>query len=317
MGLSKATLRYFRRRLPEGKPFTGKTVLITGANSGIGFKVAETMVFLGASIIMACRNPEKAKKAKELLSDEYPGAVIALWELDLASFDSIDAFVARLEAEKPALDAFVNNAGVFCHPDELTEDGLELVMGTNYIGTVYLTGRILPYLLNSGRQIDLINTISIGHKLGRIDFDDFYGRKHYKNFAIYASSKLCLAKYTYRLATQTAKTNVRITMNHPGAAVTPIAYHTFGDRLYRYADLFSHIINSAEKSSLSVALQLSDPAPAGSITGPVHLFGSTGYPHRNLVLPRVKRNAGKLIDFTNSEILKLRPDFVPPVTNDN
>ncbi len=265
-------------------------MLITGANSGVGFKTAETMVYLGASVVMACRNVDKAAAAREKLLADYPGADISVTRLDLADFASIDAFAERL----PDVDVFINNAGLFHRRGEKTKDGFDLVMGTNYIGVYYLSEKVLPKLAECGHDVVYINTISIIHKVARVKlarFDDSRGA--------YARSKLCLARYSRFLAEKYKDTNVRVYMTHPGIALTPIAAHFLGGM-----NALSKIvpINSAEKSSLAAAWILANEPPVGSVVGPNKLFGGWGYPKLNRTCRRAKRDIEPLIEFTNKTI---------------
>ena len=108
----------------------GKTVVVTGANSGVGYKTAETMLYLGARVILACRNPQRANEARNKLSAEYSESDVSEMLLDLADFSSIDAFVSKIKEQGIDIDVFVNNAGVLHQPCKKTKDGFELVIGT-------------------------------------------------------------------------------------------------------------------------------------------------------------------------------------------
>ncbi|MBR4799681.1 MAG: SDR family NAD(P)-dependent oxidoreductase, partial [Clostridia bacterium] len=146
MSLSKRTLKYLKKHC---RRLDGKTALITGGNAGIGFKTAETLVQLGAAVILACRNETRANTARETLLRDHPGADIRIMRLDVADFASIDAFAKEL----PAVDVFINTAGVFHRPGEQTADGVELVMGTNYVGTVRVGEKVLPELEKCGHDV--------------------------------------------------------------------------------------------------------------------------------------------------------------------
>ena len=286
----------------------GKTVLVTGANSGVGFKTAEIAISLGADVILACRNMERAQEARLKLLCDYPEASISVMQLDLSSLTSIEAFTEELVSSKVDIDAFVNNAGAFRQPKKKTTDGFDLVIGTNYIGTYYLSERVLPYLSSLPHEVTYINTISIIHKIATVDYADFYyeQRKDYPTFPVYARSKLCLAKYTYAQAKRYAGSNVRILMNHPGMTLTPMGLNALGNGIKRLTGIVERLSNSPEKSALSLAYILSHEIPAGSIIGPNKGFGGWGYPEVNRVGHRVKEGAEELMRFTNMEIEKAK-----------
>ena len=286
----------------------GKTVLVTGANSGVGFKTAEIAVYLGADVILACRDAGKAASARADLLKDYPEAFVTTMTLDLASLPSIDAFAEELQCSETDIHAFVNNAGVFRQPGKKTADGFDLVIGTNYIGAYYLTERLLPYLTTLPHKVVYVNTISMIHKIATVDYGDFYfeREKRYRTFPVYARYKLCLAKYTYAQAMRYVGSNVRILMNHPGMTVTPMGLNAFGSGVRRLAGIAGPLSNSPEKSALSIAYILSREVPAGSIVGPNKGFGGWGYPEINRVGRRVKEGAEELIRFTDEDIKKAK-----------
>ena len=286
----------------------GKSVLVTGANSGVGFKTAEISAYLGADVILACRNKERANEARLKLICDYPEASISVMQLDLASLSSIEAFTEELVSNQVDIDVFVNNAGAFRQPGKKTADGFDLVIGTNYIGTYYLSERLLPYLSSLPHEVVYVNTISIIHKIATVDYVDFYyeREKRYHTFPVYARSKLCLAKYTYAQAKRYEESNVRILMNHPGMTITPMGLNAIGNGIRWLAPIVRPLSNSPEKSALSIAYILSKEIPDGSIVGPNKGFGGWGYPEMNHIGRRVKEGAEELIRFTNSEIEKAK-----------
>lgn len=286
----------------------GKTVLVTGANSGVGFKTAEISAYLGANVILACRNMERANEARLKLLSDYPESYISIMHLDLASLSSIEEFSKEFANNKVDIDVFVNNAGAFRQPGKKTVEGFDLVIGTNYIGTYYLSEQMLPYLSSLQHEVIYVNTISIIHKIAKLDYADFYYEKgkHYRAFPVYARSKLCLAKYTYALAKRYEKSNVRIMMNHPGMTITPMGLNAFGNVVKRLAGIVKLISNSPEKSALSIAYILSHEIIVGSIIGPYKGFGGWGYPKMNRIVRRVKEGAEELIHFTDNEIAKVK-----------
>lgn len=302
MAISKKTKRWLNKNALSS--FSGKSVLITGATSGVGLKSAELMIYLKARVIMAVRNTEKAQSVKRALLSEYPNAQIDIIRLDLADFKAIDEFIRQIKQSNTDIDVFLNNAGAFRKPDMLTADGFDMVLGTNYLGVFYLTEGILPYLKTLPHEVLYVNTVSIIHKIASISYDDFFYAKKQNSLAVYARSKLCLAKYTYELAKRCAGTNVRVVMNHPGIAITPLGVDAFGAGVKRLSRIFGGIFNSPEKSALSLPYIISKDIPAGSVIGPNRLLGGWGYPKKNRVLRKVKTGGGELIEFTNEQIEK-------------
>ena len=300
MGLKKRTIKWLAKHGPS--TLEGKTVLITGSNSGIGYKTAEVCAFLGANVVLACRSEKKALEAQQKLGKEYPNVNISILSIDLASLGSIDNFVKKIVDDKIDIDVFVSNAGVYHQPGKKTKDNFELVLGVNYFGTYYLMESLLPYLATLGHEVTYINTISLIHKFAKkIDFGDFYFAKKYRNMRVYSRSKLCLAKATYYMAKKYENSNIKILMNHPGIALTPLGLNSVG-KLAGLSKIIGWMFNSPEKSSLSVAYILARDFPAGSIVGPNKLFGGWGYPKLNKTRKKVKTGAEELLAFTEKEI---------------
>ena len=278
---------------------------MTGANSGVGFKTAETAVYLGADVILACRNPQRAADARDKLLRDYPRASVRVMRLDLASLASVDAFVTELRKKKTDVWAFVNNAGAFHHPGQKTADGFDLVIGTNYLGVYALSERLLPYLETLPHEVLYINTVSVINKIaGAVDYTDFYCEKKPRNLAVYARSKLCLATYTFALAERMKGSNVRVLMNHPGVAITPLGLDAYGKWAERLSAVVRPMVNSPEKSSLSLAYILSHDVPAGSLVGPHIALDCFGYPRQNRLPRKARTGAEALIRFTDREIAR-------------
>jgi retinol dehydrogenase-13 len=280
----------------------GKTILITGGNSGIGYKTAELMLYLGGDVILACRSRERAEAAQDALTAEYPGRSVSVMTLDLASFASIRRFADALKAHHVDIHCFLNNAGVFHQPGQRTADGFELVMGTNYFGTYCLSEQVLPYLETLGHPVTYINTISIIHKTAKLDYSDFFCEKNYGTFKIYAKSKLALARYTNDLVRRYAGTNIKVCMNHPGMSVTPIGLKAYGAAVYKLGSAFGFLLNSAEKSALATAYILSHDISPGSVVGPRGFLNGWGYPRVNKVSPRTLTGIDELLSFTQQEL---------------
>ncbi len=309
MSLKKATIKFINKKC--NIDLTGKTVVVTGANSGIGFKTAEIFLYAHANIIMACRNTQKANEAREKLLSEYKTASILVLPLDLADLKSIENFVAEIKKQKIDIHCFVNNAGVFHQPNQTTKDGFELVMGTNFLGTFYLTELIYPYLESLKHKVYLINTLSLVYKFAKLNYADFYSKRKYKNFSVYSKSKLALAKYTHYLAffkgdsdKNRGYSNIITCGVHPGISITPLANKAF-PRLGKFARCVRFLFNSTEKSSLAPLYCVANNVPAGSLVGPKCLFGSRGYPKINKINKKMRNGSAELVEFAKNE-LKMR-----------
>ena len=297
MALKKKTVNWINKL---NISLNGKTVLVTGSNSGVGYKTVESALYLGADVIMACRNMEKAEAAREELIKDYKNASVRILKLDLSDLSSIESFVQNIIDHKIDIDIFVNNAGTF-HKSGKTKDGFENVLGTNYFAVYYLSEKLLPYFETLSHKVIYCNTISVVHKMAKIDYEDFYFARKYKHFAVYARSKLCLAKYTYYLSEKYKNSNIDIFMIHPGISVTPLGANAFGENVKKLARVMKGVFNSPEKSSLSLFYIVSKDLPAGSIVGP-HILEAWGYPKENRVRKCVKEGAEELIKFTENEI---------------
>lgn len=175
-------------------------VMITGATSGIGRALTEILAGKRAQVIMAARNLEKAHHVAADIRKTLPDARLDIRELELSSMDSIHRFAQGILADYTHLNVLINNAGVMACPYEQTKDGIEIQMATNHLGHFALSGLMLPLLRSTGGS-RVVNTSSIGHRMGRIDFRDFHWeRRTYKPTQAYADSKLANLYFTYEFA---------------------------------------------------------------------------------------------------------------------
>ena len=193
---------------------TGRTALVTGANSGLGFHTSLELARRGARVLMACRDPQRAQAALDRLLAAAPGAAAELVALDLASLASVETAAADVAARVASLDVLVCNAGVMAPPRTLTVDGFELQLGTNHLGHFALTGRLLP-LLGSGSRVVVVS--SGAHRFGKIAFDDLMGARSYSPWRAYGQSKLANLLFASQLA---RRTSLFVAAAHPGYAAT-------------------------------------------------------------------------------------------------
>ncbi|MBJ7330775.1 MAG: SDR family oxidoreductase [Solirubrobacteraceae bacterium] len=167
---------------------SGRTAVVTGANSGLGLVSASELAGHGAHVVLACRNVEKGEHAAANIRERHPQASVEVRALDLSSLESIRAFADALVPEHPKLELLLNNAGIMMPPRQLTADGFELQIGTNHLGHFALTGLLLQ-ALQAGDAARVVTVSSIEHRPGRIDFDDLQ-REKYSPRSAYQQSKL-------------------------------------------------------------------------------------------------------------------------------
>ena len=202
----------------------GKTILVTGANSGIGYQAALELARHGARVLLGCRSQGKGHAALERLRAEAPGAQAELAILDMASLASIRAFATQFSVSGGALDVLINNAGVMALPSrELTDDGFERQFGTNHLGHFALTGLLLPALKKSAAS-RVVTVASLAHRSGKIEFDNLQSERHYKPWDAYNNSKLANLLFATELdrRVRAAGLNLLSVAVHPGVSRTSI-----------------------------------------------------------------------------------------------
>src|SRR3954463_4074717 len=178
---------------------TGRTAVITGANTGLGYETAAALAAKGAHVVLAVRNTDKGQAAADLISRRSPGASVAVQELDLTSLASIRAAAEDIRAAHDSIDLLINNAGVMFTPRSTTKDGFELQFGTNHLGHFAFTGLLLDRLLPvEGSRV--VTVSSVGHRiLAKILFDDLQWERGYNRVRAYGQSKLANLMFPYEL----------------------------------------------------------------------------------------------------------------------
>ena len=200
---------------------SGRTALITGANAGLGLRMAGVLAERGAHVVLACRNPDKGEQAARRIAAASPAATTSVVRLDLASQASVRAAAEEIRAGFPALDLLINNAGVMDVPYQQTVDGFELTLATNHLGPFALTGLLLDRLAAGAR---IVTMSSIAHLQGVIDFDDLQAERKYKREKAYGQSKLANLLFTYELdrRLRAAGAEVGAIACHPGIVHTEL-----------------------------------------------------------------------------------------------
>lgn len=259
---------------------SNKNIIVTGANSGIGFYTTLCLVYKGANVIMACRNLNKANKAKEDILKIVSNAKLDIIQLDLSDFNSIENFNNKLREKYNKIDVLINNAGVYFMPKEVTKQGYEITMGTNFLGPYYLTYTLLDLLKENKSTI--INVSSIVHKSSKIDFNDFFG-EHVNRNKIYARSKLAITSFSYYLSEVLKDYGCKVITAHPGISATNILAPKAGGFSVWFSKLGSKFLkiftHSPFKASLSIVKGLSDNSINSDFYGP-RIFEISGYPKK-------------------------------------
>lgn len=204
-------------------PQTGKVVIVTGANSGIGYETAKELAAKGAIVILACRNLQKAAAAKENIQQAVSGAKLEIMQIDLAALASVQQFADTFKAKYDRLDILVNNAGIMVPPFTQTKDGFEVQFGANHLGHFALTGHLMDIILATP-QARIVNVSSNMHRMGSgtIDFANLNAEKGYKAAAAYSQSKLANLLFTLELSRRLAgiDADALAVASHPGWTVT-------------------------------------------------------------------------------------------------
>jgi retinol dehydrogenase 14 len=206
---------------------TGKTVVVTGANSGIGKATATQLAKLGATVVMACRDREKGETALAEVKLASKNPYVRLMMLDLASQASVRQFANEFESRYRRLDVLINNAGAILAKREISPDGIVTMFAVNYLSHFLLTNLMLPRLVASAPS-RVVNIASNLHFNGHLDFNDIQGRKHYKSSRSYADAKLAMVLFTYELARRLKVAGITVNCVHPGVVSTNLGRNDAG-----------------------------------------------------------------------------------------
>ena len=261
---------------------SGRTAVVTGANSGIGFEAAAVLARRGADTILACRNAVKGEAAAAGMTAAAPGATVSVVRLDLASLDSVRAAAAEILAGHQRLDLLINNAGLMWPAYGKTADGFELQFGTNHLGHFALTGLLLEAMLPvPGSRV--VTVSSSGHRVGWIDFADLQSEQRYGRMSAYAQSKLANLMFTHELQRRLAAAGAPTVAlaAHPGVAFTDLTRHLPAMLQTAYPVVGGLFAQSAAMGALPTLRAATDPAAAGGeFYGPGGLAQVKGYPVR-------------------------------------
>ncbi len=248
----------------------GKIAIVTGANSGLGFETTKALAKKDFLVVMACRNLDKAKKAKALLLEENPSANLNCMVLDLADLQSIRVFSEEYLVQYSQLDLLVNNAGIMMPPYSTTKDGFESQFGANFLGHFLLTGLLIDCLKNtlSSRVVTLS---SLAHNWAEVYFDDLNFKKSYDKRLSYGQSKLACLMFAYELdrRLKAAGLDIKSVAAHPGVSTTNLTRHMPNWTVGLMNILGSFLFQNPENGSKPTLRAALDPnAEGGDYYGP-------------------------------------------------
>lgn len=273
----------------------GRVAVVTGANAGLGREVARALARRGATVVMAARDQDKARDARDAITAEVPAAVLELRTLDLASLDSVRACADGIAADHGRIDVLVNNAGVMGVPQQATEDGFELQLGVNHLGHFVLTRRLLPALL-AAPAARVVSVTSFARFVGRpVRPENPHLRGSYDPWLAYSQSKLANLLFAVELQRRLAAAGARVISlaAHPGLTHTGLQARSVQDSGGGLSQRFWYAVSGAvgmspARGALSLLRAASDPAArGGELYGP--RWVTFGPPVRRPVLPRPGR----------------------------
>ncbi|MDS0299544.1 oxidoreductase [Halogeometricum sp. S1BR25-6] len=269
---------------------SGRTAVVTGANSGLGYEATRMLAEKGAHVVMAVRSPERGREAARDVLDRVPDADLTLAKLDLADLDSVRRFAEWFEGEFDELHVLANNAGVMAIPRRETEQGFEMQFGVNHLGHFALTGRLLDTLRETEGETRVVTQSSGVHESGEMDFEDLMGEDSYDKWGAYGQSKLANLLFAYELQRRLERAGEDDVLSvgcHPGYAATNLQRRgpeMEGSylRLLGMSLANRALAQSAEMGALPLVYAATAPGvDGGEYVGPTGFRNMRGYPGEN------------------------------------
>lgn len=271
-----------KRNIPD---LSGKVIIVTGSNSGLGYESAKAFAEKGAEVIMAGRSAERGEEARASILKDFPEARIDVMILDMVDLGSVKAFSLEFKKKYDRLDVLMNNAGIMTTPYFRTKDGFEGQMGTNHLGHFALTAHLID-LLKKTKGARVVNVSSNAHKAGKMDFDNllFEEGKGYSPMKAYGRSKLSNLLFTYELQRWFDENGIEAiaVAAHPGFSETNLVRYIDKKLAYRiFKPLVSFMAQSAAMGALPQIRAAVDPGViGGEYYGPSGMGEMKGYPVR-------------------------------------
>lgn len=249
---------------------SGKTAIVTGANSGLGFEISKVLASKGARVVMACRDEYKAKIAADEIRKGNHNADVMVRSLDLANLASVEQFVAEFNSAETKLHLLINNAGLMAIIESRTVDGFEMQFGVNHLGHFALTAMLMPTLLLTPES-RIVSMSSSAHRQGKMDFADLmYESRPYSRWGAYAQSKLANLLFILELNRQLGvSSQTKALAAHPGVAKTKLGQNARGIIGFGFRVSAPLIAHSALKGAMPALRAATDPrAKGGQYYGP-------------------------------------------------
>jgi protochlorophyllide reductase len=263
---------------------SGKVVVVTGANSGLGLESAKTLSGKGATLVMAVRNLNKGEQARSTILKVYPNAQLDLIQLDVGDLSSVRAFAAAFKEKYDRLDILLNNAGLMAIPRQETVDGFEMQLGVNHLGHFALTGLLIDLIVKTAKA-RIHNVTSSANFAGTINFDDLMGQRRYGRWEAYGQSKLANVFFTFELQKRLSAAGFDTISNtsHPGLVIGNLQANSVAQSRTPVEGVLYKIIQPliAQDISMGVLPMLyamtAPDAKGGTLYGP-EFFNVRGYP---------------------------------------
>lgn len=304
--------RWTAQNIPDQQ---GRVALITGANSGVGFETARTLAEHGASVVLGCRNHDRALQAARRIRGSALDADVTVIDLDLASLDSVQRAAEQVHSEHSRLDLLINNAGLGWLPYSRTSDGLELTMATNHFGHFALTGQLLDLLLDTPAS-RIVAVTSPAHRQAKLELENFNHEHGYNKQVAYSNSKLANLLFAYELQRR---------LHGSGAPTIALAAHPGGARTnfnrnlprpfrgpnYGLAYPISH---PASIGALAIIRAAVDPdAVGGDYYAPARMMEFKGHPEKRQSSnasqdPQLQRRLWETSEQRTGVTYQFRPD---------
>ncbi|MDP9102013.1 MAG: oxidoreductase [Actinomycetota bacterium] len=290
---------------------SGRTVLVTGANSGLGFETGLELARRGARVLLACRDRQRGGEALGRLTTQVPDALAELVELDLSSLESVARAAEDVAARVTSLDVVVANAGVMAVPRSLTADGFEMQLGTNHLGHFALVGRLLPLLLAAPAP-RVVAVSSEAHRIGRITFEDLMGQRTYRRWSAYGQSKLANLLYVRELQRRGSAAGLLAVAAHPGYAATNLQSGQSSRPMELAMRLGNQVLaqSAAQGAWPQLFAATSPDVVPGGYYGPGALGGLRGHPTLTRSTRRAQDDAvARRLWEVSGELTGVRYDF--------